>query len=278
MFDKDELISVFGLHNAKVSGDNLMASCPSGNHADKRPSFGINLYSGQWNCYSCDNFKGSTLISLAIALDVLLPKHLEIMTFEPKQTKEFALEDHLSKGRLVAHGFLKNRGVTYDSIIRFKVGANAENNDIYFPAFDTNGKFLGASIRNHTMPNRYRFYPDGVDRKNMLFGLDEPVDDLYLVEGPVDMLKLNGWGYRSAATCGNFVFQQQARKILDNCKRIILVPDIDDGGRKWYKMAKSKFFGRKRVFMRVVPKEFKDVGHPEMTKEIFDSLDEKFLY
>lgn len=53
-FDPQELVSLFGLRNAVLRGDELIASCPTGNHrnGDAHPSFAINVEKGLAHCFA----------------------------------------------------------------------------------------------------------------------------------------------------------------------------------------------------------------------------------
>jgi hypothetical protein len=76
---------------------------------------------------------------------------------------------------------------------------------------------------------------DGFPRGRHLFGLPQaqasPSPSLLVVEGVADVLRAAEAGAPAVSTMGNVLSREQAQKLADSGRRIVLVPDEDDGGR-----------------------------------------------
>lgn len=280
-FTKEELIETFGLENAIVRGDNLMARCPNyHNHeggSDDHQSFGINLVNGFSNCFSC-GIRGLSIRSLARQLEIELPNDLLSKCFgikAPAPKRRVTYKADFIENPLGAYEKLKSRGVSLEAILKTHVTYEVPTDRLIFPALDPYGNLNGWSVRSDLFAGRYGAFPVGVERKYLLFGLFPNNGVLHLVEGNVDALKLISWGFHAVATCGNFVSQYQAETVLTTAKKIVLVPDVDDAGRIWYTQAIKFLKGKVPLTYKLVPKEFKDVGHKDFTEEMFNSLEEK---
>lgn len=280
-FTKEELVEAFQLENVKVRGENLMSRCPNyHNHeggTDDHQSFGINLTNGYSNCFSC-GIRGLSLRSLARQLEIDLPeavllKCFGIKTPTPKQRVTYKAD--FVENPLGAYMKLKDRGVSLEAILKTNTTYEEATDRIIFPAIDPYGNLNGWTVRSDLFTGRYGAFPVGVERKYLLFGLYPFAGTLHLVEGNVDALKLISWGYYAVATCGNFISQHQAETLLTAANKIVLVPDIDDAGRLWYKGATKMLKGKIPLTYKLVPKEYKDVGHKDFTEEMFNKLEEK---
>lgn len=283
LFEKDELVNTFQLKNAIIRGENLMSRCPNyilhTNKTDNHQSFGINLETGESHCFSC-GLKAGSIRSLANILGVYIPKELlmKSLNVKIKQKKERVFYKTAFNGNYMgAYAKLKHRGVSLEAVMKTNTTYDEATDKIIFPCYDPTGNITGFSIRSESFAGRYGVFPEGVEKKYMLFGIYPNNNPLYLVEGNVDALKLIGWGYYSIATCGNYITKEQADYILSTCSKIVLVPDIDSGGRIWWKQAIRWFKGKVPISYKLVPKEYKDVGHKDITEEIFNQIEEKFI-
>ena len=282
-YTKEEIIEEFGLENTRLRGENLMSKCPNArNHdggVDNHPSFGINLTTAEFQCFAC-GIKGLSLRSLARQLDMELSTDLLVKGFgiPIKKPKVYApsYDATFPDNPRGAWDALKDRGVTLEAILKMKVTYDESKKYIIFPCYDQYYKLTGWEIRCEYWEGRYGCFPEGVDRTNLLFGRLLPETTIYLVEGPVDALKLISWGLNAVATCGNFIHEKQAATLMAVAKKIILVPDMDAGGRTWWKGA-MKHLKTKVPLTYILTEGYKDVGQKEMTEEIFLSFEEKLV-
>lgn len=283
-FDKEQLIRVFDLERTKVSGQNLMASCPLGTHADVHPSFGINLVTGKWNCYSCME-RGKTIRTLGIKMSILLPHNMmmeSLLVIPDREEIRKVIQYDFEKEGLSRHdgyiNFLKSKCISEPALRRFKVTCKGET--VRFPCILPDGKLYGWIERDEKWQGRYGFQPNGVNRKHLLFGLDRNIRKCYLVESMTDMLKLVTWHYEAVSTCGNMIFEEQAKILVSHCDEIILVPQNDNSAKKWIMDAKKKLKGKIRVSGVAVDTTYKDIGSEKYGKDDWQSdlKAKRFLY
>jgi len=281
MYTKQELDVTFKLKNSIIRGKNLMSACPFAeenhdNGEDLHPSFGINLENGKWNCYSCRE-RGTSLRTLARKKGILLPDDLMMksLSLAPKMedTKnaipnyDFSVINKNNKEELYKE--MLPRGITKDALIKHQVGYN--EGSIQFPCVLPNGNLVGIIERNKIWDGRYGFTPQGVKREFLLFGLIEEVEEVWLTESMTDMLKLSSFGVTAVSTCGNMIFKKQAEIISSHTKRLILVPQRDEGAKKWLADARRLFKGKLPVWGYSIPSNLKDIGEADFTEEIFNS-------
>lgn len=284
MFDRDELVQVFDLKRSKISVHNLMASCPLGTHEDVHPSFGIDLVTGKWNCYSCKE-KGSTIRTLAHKLRILLSHSMmmeSLMVVPDREiNRKVKVYDPKKEGLTVTDvmpSYMKKRKISKGALKRFKV--SAKGSTIRFPCVLPDGKLYGWIERNDNWVGRYGFQPNGVSRKHLLFGLDREIHRCYLVESMTDMLTLVTWHYEAVSTCGNMIFGEQAKILCSHCDEIILVPQNDGSARKWIRDAEKNLKSKVRVFGVAIDVAYKDIGSEYYSKEKWqkDLREKRFLY
>lgn len=295
VFDHEALIYAFSLKKAKVRGYNLMSSCPLGTHKDSHPSFGINLYTGEWNCYSCGE-RGTNIRTLAYKMSVLLPDDLMMQSLLEAPAKPsvkvfqvFDCMDDITQNPEKAHEELAPRGISLAALKRFKVGYR--DGSICFPCVLPDKNMYGWVERNTAWAGRYGYFPQNVMRSSLLFGMDRIIPRVFLSESMTDTLKLITWHVEAVSTCGNRLFDRQAKLIIENCGEVVLVPQRDDPASLWVESAKQFFAGKIRVSGVVISqipytddfgenKVTKDIGHPFYTKDVWEDDVKKirFLY
>lgn len=279
MISVEKLIETFDLQRARMSGDNLMASCPLGTHVDKHPSFGINVFSQKWNCYTC-GIGGNSLRSLAYKIGIQLPFDMLLQSIKLSNETEVKIDNEELKKFLkiieYPYRYLINRGVSA-KVCKENLIGGTEDNGVVIPILDINSVIKAFVIRNEKWAGRYGFYPENVKRTDLLLGMRKQMTECYLVEGVVDKLKLESWGYDSVATLGNALFEDQAKQLLINCDKIILVPDMDNGGKNWYKDVRKLLKGKIPVF-GIRNSKTKDVGDKNYYQEDFEEDKKKIQF
>jgi len=259
-----------------------MVSCPfaeelHGDRKDDYPSFGINIYSGDFHCFAC-GVRGTNIRTLAYKMKVMLPDDImqKSLLISPKLkdsriSTKIDCSEHikiLSKGAERAYKILGKRGISLEAIKRFKVGYNQEGS-ITFPCILSDGKLAGWIERNDLWDGRYGYQPKGVNRKWLLFGLDRKIKRAFLTESMTDMLKLVTFHVEAVSTCGNMVFLEQARLLVENCEELILVPQNDKAAENWLKDCNKYFRNKIRTYRITLPDRFKDLGESKFTKELW---------
>jgi hypothetical protein len=222
---------------------------------------------------------------LAFALKVLLPDNIMM------ESLVLAPEDKPDKLDMIPHKMddsfkdyesafkeLKDRGISKAAIKRFSVGYL--KGTVKFPCILPDKKMYGWIERNKKWDGRYGYQPSGVKRNFLLFGLDRHIKKAYLVESMTDSLKLISWNVEAVSTCGNMIFKEQARILIQNCDAIVLVPQNDNPAKLWINQAKTHFKGKIVLTGIAINKEFKDIGSDGYTKEMWikDSAKEKLIH
>ena len=289
MFEVEKLVSVFKLKRARVSNNNLMASCPFAEDRhergeDEHASFGINLYSGEWHCFSCTE-RGSSVRTLAYKLKIMLPDDIMMESLVADATikslnnaiVEYSIDSIKQYNRPDLYMELLDRGISFAAIQRFKVGYR--EGAFQFPCILPDKKMCGWIERNSLWNGRYGYRPVGVFREHLLFGLDRKIKKVYLTESTTDMLKLVTFHEEAVSTCGNMMFDKQARMILDNCEEICLVPQNDLGAQKWLQHIQNNLTGKIVINIVKIASEYKDIGEIGYSKVDWqrDKLTEKFF-
>jgi len=264
---REFLEKVLKLRNVRDCGDNFMASCPfESQHSDGKdsnPSFGIHKESGLWYCFACGE-KGS-LVSLVscilgkstrVATEVIegyFSRGVDVEKLEKKiRSFEEMLngsnkEENVDSECLLPQGYTKDlpvdvlnffncRGISKEVLEKFEVGFCREGkykNMIIFPIFlggSLNG-FIARVIGEDIVEKKYQF-PKNL--KKALYNLFPIRGLIYLVEGPLDALKLYTLGLKNAcALLGSSISYFQIRLLIKHkVKEVIIMLDGDETGRK----------------------------------------------
>ena len=281
MYNPAVLIDLFNLKNARVVQDDLMCSCISGRHVDNHPSLGINLDTGVFNCFVC-NFKGLSLKQLGYYVGIEVPKELLLQdVFKSKQSDTHFQRppegDSYIEQSFHALQYLTGRGVDRLVIKKNKIYSH-QNGTIVFPIFGLDGVQVCSTLRNDSWSNRFSYDPPSIQRSNLLYtpyqyqDKFERFEEMVVVEGVVDKLKAESFGFPAAATMGTLVSKNQIKQLFQMSKNFILVPDMDEPGKKWFKDMKKYLQGKAKVKVLTVDPLYKDLGHKEVTAEYFHSL------
>lgn len=246
---EQELISLFGLRNARRSGRNLVASCPySQNHAhgDRNPSFSINVDTGLWICFGCGE-KGNLV---KLAQDVLNMDKMEaIRTFDiditPDKVDQLVsdgyerpkpmtpLQMDISRWSNAKHEYWHGRGFTDATIGKWHLGYSEDMNRVVVPVY-SDGELMGWSARatdDVTQP-KWRHSPS-MEKSRLLFGKDNfSGDTAIVVEAPLSVIMLDQYGVSNAvATFGCKMSETQARMLRSNYNNILMWYDPDGPGQ-----------------------------------------------
>lgn len=292
MIDKDILIKELGLKKAELHGMELKACCPNPNHPDKNPSWSFNLDSQFYNCWSC-NFSGKGVAGLYLKLGKEIPAwalsdNLTV-TKKPVHTAKQRVKkvdqvvevrqtwmSWLSANPGLAFEKLKVRDILESSIKKFEIGYNARYDILYFPVKNTEGKLLGWAERSDNWDFKYKIMPLNVNREGLLFGENHIIEgkpnEVFLVEGPIDAIKLWQWGFMAVATLFANLMEKQAEKIIDLASTVIYVPDNDKAGMKMTHQVLDKLKNKVILYGVNLPEGIKDVGENECTLKVFQEV------
>lgn len=228
MPDKSERIEkiVTKLSNGSYRqyGHELRCECPKSNDPerhptkDSTPSFFVNVYTGQFQCFACE-YSGGYKQLLKLVGESSYPEVDEIENIledyrskgkkEKKVIKEIEIPDNLipawTTGRgqdIVVSEYLKSRNIPAWILKELSIGISKNygllSGAIIYPIDYGEYSFWGARIINpdYTDTNTY-FYPKDSPKERVLYEFDwyDDFDSVILVEGWFDYLRLRIYGY-----------------------------------------------------------------------------------
>lgn len=224
------------------------ASCPL--HDDESPSFTVHLDEGGWRCYSGCGSSGDLayLVSAVTGEDAstvrrrLLrglastenivariaeqPTRVTVVSLDAPDVEELEYE----RGRVPKYFF--RRGFTKETARAWEVGWDKDLEAVVIPVYQ-DGVLRGLVRRKLKGTPKYLNSP-GLSKSDVLLGLDHlpfGVDEVILVEGPMDVMWLYQHGYPAVATLGASLSVAQADTIKRLFWRVIIAYDDDKAGR-----------------------------------------------
>lgn len=217
--------------------------------------------------------------SLYNAVEVENRFHLQQMSFQsvlqekpkplfslPDRNKEYVSESVLRRFRGIYPPYLEKRRISRDVAELYDIGFEAENNHITFPIRDMSGRCIG--IGRRTIIGKNYYYPQGMVKPLYgLYELRQPVNYLWIVEGPFNLWSLVGWGKKAVAMLGtgtNYQYEQLKDIKTDG---YVLALDPDNAGingtRKLIEYLQS--IGKYKIYVCDIPKgkDINDLTHEE---------------
>lgn len=255
---RDVVMSVLGLEGI-VRGDELDFLCPS--HSDRRPSAGVNLVTGRWNCFSCA--AGGDLASLVQA--VKGGTREDALRFTRPSTPS-ALLASLQRAVWVAMGtlrgdsgvdlglpvydlsdsipYLEGRGFDLETLKRFgvswvkeeklpkKSGGHFSIRDYAaIPIRDQLGSLLGWVYRACNEDSLRYIYTPGIKVGDLWFGEQALFgDDVVVTEGALDAMWVSQCGHSSLGLMGAHAFGASKARALTRFRTVTLFLDKDVAG------------------------------------------------
>lgn len=242
--------------------DELMACCPMPWHPEKRPSFGINLKTGQWNCFGC-GAKGPDIESLvkkilkisleeaksftgsdrAISAEKILA---DIRAIENQRNVEEVFLSHCelpkrAPDQTPIYDYFKSRGYDVAATQRimefygaYLCDSGTYRGRIICPIFDVNRNpvyFTNRAIDEHPKKTLYPTRAEARLGRHFL-GEQWMYDNPILVEGMFDVFKLFTFGLQPISCLGCHVSDNQIVHITSRYKEITLCLDTDAAGLK----------------------------------------------
>ena len=292
----EETLQMLGMDYEAASGE-YRASCPGHKrltgHEDQNPSWYINDESGLHICFSC-GFKGNLAslvsevrgIDLAQAQALLVDSRTDLdasairrrLTDATVWRKPFVKEHYLPESSLARFGdppswALAERRIQADTAQQYQVMWEDTTGSWILPIRHPHvHRLLGWQIKGQVKRSFVRNRPTGVQKSGCLFGLHLLSEDqkVWVVESPLDAVRLYGLGYPAVATFGSRVSKTQMR-LLSAFDRLVLAFDNDDAGA----VATDQFLHAARpmgldILVATFPRDCKDPG--DCTDEQLRSL------
>jgi len=305
---KEFLEKVLKLRNVRECGDDFMASCPFENilHADgedSHPSFGIHKEEGIWHCFACG--KEGNLVSLVsqvlsksyedaqkvinsyfykgMNIDKIISKTENLIkefyngNNDNKYLDKISLPDEYTNilPEKVLN-FFESRGIKLEVLKKFEIGFCRDGiykNRIIFPIF-LGGKQVSFVSRKISDNENEMKYLNPKNFQKYVYNLCYNMDKAFLVEGPLDVLKLYSLGLKNVcALFGDDITYFQIRLLITHgVKKVCLMLDGDDAGKNAIKRIISKikqFFSVSIIYLS----DGKDPCDIKNRKELMELLE-----
>jgi 5S rRNA maturation endonuclease (ribonuclease M5)/archaellum biogenesis ATPase FlaH len=233
-------------------GDPALINCPLPDHNDQNPSFAIYRRTNSWYCYGCN--RGGNVFTFL--------KHFH--DFSVRDTfyflkKNYNLKIDTEKERQIKISFvpliplpddikdwLYSRKLKEETISRFKLMALKDEGTgkrfLGIPLFNERGEVINWKIRrdhineDETLP-KYKFLlPQNKVNVFPLSLIDLDKEEIFVCEGELDAILLCQEGYNviTSTTGGNSIAKnEELINIVKKFKKVYLLPDNDDTGKKW---------------------------------------------
>jgi len=258
----------------RMSGGRFFGLCPF--HAEKTGSFSVDGTKGIFHCFGCqaggDIFefymkyhnvdKKEALRALAQMAGVSLSERTQ-----KKNALDLLCEFFEKNLSQPTHKLLESRGVTEESIKKFRIGISPDSasimkflnenklslssfgfNDyswkmfehrIIFPIFDTNGSVCSFGGRIYKPNDTRAKYINGPASENFIksqtlygFHLTRSYAPIYVVEGYLDVIIMHQHGLLAVAPMGTAFGDGHLKMVLEKSREIIVAMDGDAAGRK----------------------------------------------
>jgi DNA primase len=248
---------------------------------DHSPSWWVNLETGVHLCFSC-GYKGNmyTLVrdlkgmdhfdiqdflkeKSEVPLDTLLQRLRDLPQYVTPEEPIGMSEARLAVFTDAPEIELKKRFLTREAVNAHGVLWDAKNNAWILPIREPNDFSLWGWQEKGATGRFFKNYPPGVKKSKTVFGvkiLDESVP-LWVVESPLDAVRLTGLGYNAIATFGAIISEDQG-KLMRRATSIISAFDNDQAGKKASEqmLGFSRKYGFDLRYFNYAGIDVKDVG------------------
>lgn len=273
----------------REAGEYLLVQCPYHKFGlEKKPSAQFRKSDGLFYCHACkETHSIDSVIHHCLGVNgrQWLLEHFDgsatgsrVPTFnlgqksEPKKETKYVDKEILARFRFT-HPYMFKRKLNLDTIRKFDVGYDKDNDCITFPNKDENGNILFIATRS--VKTKYFHYPAGADKP--IYGLYEiyreirhgaQINEVYICESMFNALTCWSYGKYAVALNGTGSHEQIEMLKRSSIRHFILALDPDEAGRKGTeKLLKS--LTNKFIEVAILP-EGKDVN--DLTKEEFEAL------
>lgn len=227
------------------SGDEFYCICPF--HEDNKPSFAFNIKKGLFICYGCGE-KG-TVEKLARQIKAAaIPAEATVESMRETYQQMMKVDEYVEEVRIRPESWLeqflhtdagdhfwRGRGISYETIDRFKLGYDYRTQAATVPLRTTAGEVVGV-LRRFTAEDaeaKYK-YPKGFKRTDNLFAYEHVeygAKPLCITEGTIDALALWSIDVQAVAIYGSSMHANQRQLIARLAPRSILIyTDNDKAG------------------------------------------------
>jgi hypothetical protein len=296
LYDVESIVAALELPVLRAGEKEIRCVCPAHEErtgkVDSVGDWSINRDTGEHWCFSCQ-FGGSSVVGLVAYVhgtDIVTANRwvrenglsdLEAILYEDagwdrrrakrRQTKVDAIETltdaHLALFEPVPDRMLSVRSLKREAAELYECRWSREHHAWVLPMRRPDYQLLGYQLRAKGWEENY---PEGVMKSMTLFGIDKFQTErtAYLVESPLDAVRLNSVGYDGAlASFGAAVSTDQMQLIVDYYDTLVVCMDNDGAG--WTSVHKIWNGYRQRLNLRFF--NYRDIG----AKDVGDMDDEE---
>jgi len=170
--------------------------------------------------------------------------------------------------------YFKSRGITKDSVERYKLGYSVGQDMVTIPVYSPDGiclGFVGRSVQGKRFKNS-----TNLPKSKTLFNLskNKRVDKVFVVESSFDAIRIEQVGGHAVATLGATISKEQRRLLKQYFNQVIALGDNDEAGQNMSNKLLTDL-GYDRCIIAKLPSSFKDVSDldDERLKEFVDQFD-----
>ena len=128
---QEVILSLLAGREYKINGENLNCCCPF--HDDKHPSFGINLQTGAYQCFSCEE-KGSITDFVAKMLNV---SNQEAWAYIQERIGGYVV---MNDYKYNLEDFMQEKKIPPEMLQNLQIKTSENGTSIVIPYFDENKK------------------------------------------------------------------------------------------------------------------------------------------
>lgn len=253
---------------------------------DHNPSWWINSNTGAHICFSCGykgninslvmDVKGCDYFEMQdflkekseLPLDVLMKRLKDLPQYIAPEEPIGMSEARLAVFTDVPDKELKKRFLTREAADAHGVVWDTKNNAWILPIREPNDFTLWGWQEKGAAGRFFRNYPSGVKKSKTVFGVHILSDSapLWVVESPLDAVRLTGLGYNAIATYGAIISEEQG-KLMRRATQLISAFDNDQAGKKASEqmLGFSRKYGFDLRYFNYTGIDVKDVG--DMTEK-----------
>jgi len=170
--------------------------------------------------------------------------------------------------------YFKSRGITKDSVERYKLGYSTSQDMVTIPVYSPDGiclGFVGRSIQGKRFKNS-----TNLPKSKTLFNLsrNKRVDKIFVVESSFDAIRIEQVGGHAVATLGATISKEQRKLLKQYFNQVIALGDNDEAGQNMSNKLLTDL-GYDKCIIAKLPSSFKDVSDldDERLKEFVDQFD-----
>lgn len=213
--------------NVKDKGQ-LNCTCPF--HNDDRPSFGINLQTGLYNCFSCDE-QGNLVQFVSKMKDISIPEAIKFLN-----TQGYEIENDKSYNYYTVEKYADEKKLDINDLRKNMYLYTApDGKSVCIPYFNRDGSQIAIRHRNHPDSKTRFWWSNGT--KASLYGLDliDKFTNEYviLVEGESDCHCAWVNDIWAIGVPGAKNFKGNDAKLFDRFDKIIIHQEPDNGGAEF---------------------------------------------